>query len=1160
MNQEHFTSAEEAVQKHRSEIESILKDRERQFNAEVEDMNKKMLEKINLKQTELEIMSLKLRDMLNNRQQLEEKLSGLEADNKLAKKKMKLRTNEEQLKFQSEMDNMKHQHEQSLNEKEFFFKEELQKLKSTLKEKSKEFEQYVLKEKMLLEDATKAQQTVEAQLKEMDELRYIVKSERNVLAEANSQLITLREEIEHSNNKLQKADTFIEEIRNECKQTQTCLQQKDDENKELQQKLQQAMNDLVEKENFHAKMYKTIQEDQNQLKRQLDEEKGAYEKRLKLKVKEKQEKLMKKLEEQKEKYKIELANRDHELQLKEQHVIVLEKAQESLTCAVSDLEENHNKKLENLEEVYKQEQCDIICYWQDKLSQQEKELKGKHSVALQEKVRELEEISQKLLNIIDEKEQAVEELNHFRDALTIRETNVQQLQAELKEAAMKLNNLSEAEVMLKKQLQTLEKSLNQDLNERNNFQDMLCKVEDASKEKLLALSKEDTLKKPNVLETSRCKDESMHTLEEKTFELQFKEKEFVILSNICKELDKHCQMAQAVLLNAFDNLNNTLDAKVMKLQNSITCSQTKLCNFKKAILTKNVKISCLEAELQQAVEESDNLKILNNHLSLQLKTLTLEKETLQNNSLTYSHVISEKVICIEKLDEENKNISNQLNANALIISHLESIINNLEKQLTEKEEVISLLNHQSEEKQSRAYQMKDTIQKAENKKSLALEPADHFRNRLSGMEMKEDSKVIQNQTIVEQLQCKILDMERQIAEKDEHIQRLSISIQNQSISKSEIDLLLSEKEQRVSVLTFELDNCTRRIIELEVQFELQAQKQEQELIELQQNHNILESEKMILIEQLQHAKEQKYDFEKKIHLLDKQVQNTKRELENQQRDFESERAHLTKSQIETLKEAEQKEQTIKDIQVQLDDISQRQIEREHQMKIMEENVKVMEATLNNLRKNPTKLMEQQLEEQHNETQNKNALQILNINNKLTAEYLAEDKTDAAFKHIEEALSRLNEAEDRLAESEKQNMAYEAIIGDLEAKLCKQTELVQEFQKTCLVVKVAEQNCAQIKENSLRQTDSLLDPVRTKDKKEAYLSEKDIVEIEHFIQESRNPENHLLRKQMASEIEKETLHKDYAQLQKDIRSLRKEHEKELEFLRKEMAEENEKKNK
>lgn len=41
-------------------------------------------------------------------------------------------------------------------------------------------------------------------------------------------------------------------------------------------------------------------------------------------------------------------------------------------------------------------------------------------------------------------------------------------------------------------------------------------------------------------------------------------------------------------------------------------------------------------------------------------------------------------------------------------------------------------------------------------------------------------------------------------------------------------------------------------------------------------------------------------------------------------------------------------------------------------------------------------------------------------------------------------------------------------------------------------------------------------------------------------------------------EKEKIHKDFVRLQKDMRSLRKEHEHDLEYLKKELLEENEKK--
>ncbi|XP_034157108.2 golgin subfamily A member 4 isoform X2 [Pangasianodon hypophthalmus] len=1283
LNQQHATAVEELVQKHKSEIDVIMKDKELEFQDHVKEMNQKMLEKLDIKQAELEALSSELSEMQKCKEQLEEKLAA-DAANESVRRESEVRLKEEQLKFQMEVDDIKRQHEQLLEGLEKTLKEELNQLRMVLEEKDKELEQYVVRERILQEDAKKAQQDVGAKLKEIEDLRCVAQSEKEALAEAGAQYNSLKEELEQSKSQVQNLERLLEVGRNDCQQKEESLQQKTNENEELKQRIQQALNDLAEKENSHAQSQQAVQEELNRLNKQLDEEKSSYEKRaeslrkemdsklksqetkmekLKQKAKEMQEKLKKKLHEQEENAKAEIAKKDKELQQKDQQVKdkILEMAHansEGLSSALSDLEANHKEQLEKIHEAHRHEQEELLRLWQEKLSQQEEELQEKHALSLQEKVQELEDVSQQFLTNREEKEQVVQEVKNLREELSMRETTVQKLQTELREAAVKLESLSEVEDILKKQLETVEKNLNQALNERNLFQDQLTKTEETSKERFQALSEEleDACKKLNALEASRNKEgeDLQRTLEEKTTELENKETEF--LTQICgirKELEQHCQGAQATLIDFSDHLCKRVEAKVNELQNRITCNQRKLCHFKNVILTKNDKICSLEKELQQNIEESQSLKNSLDQMALQLnansenlKALTIEKESLQKDANNHSQVLSEKVLCIEKLDEENKNISEKLKANILHISNLESIIDDLKNQLsgtiTEKEEAISLLNQQhNEEKQSIRSQMEEAVVRAEKEKGLAVEQVDTLRNKLSELKKKTDTKLTQSHNTIRSLQCKIEDMEKQIAEKDEHLQRLTASIDNQSISKSEMDQVLSEKEQRVSALTLELDNCTKKISELEERLKLQSKEQEQLEAVLQQQHNLRESEKMELMQQLQQTKEQcshKSDLvcetEEKLQSLEKEFHNVKQQLDSQQGVFEREKAEILKSKEEALKAAEesankvaelkkkaeqkislirkqltaqieQKEQTIKDLQAQLEDLKQRLNEKEQQVNSLEENGRKMEEAINNLREEHKKHLEQV---QHDgKLEKENPLQtVKDMNNEeLAAVTSVQNKAAAATvsEGEEEAFSRLRELEAKLIESEEQNTTRQAEISQLQAELREQMALVQELQKTCLSlevqVKEKETVVMQMDKCSLEQTNSLLEmePVQyagnqdTKLKQEAWESEKDLLvkdyemklqdlckrleekEGQLKVQEnlqiglgqtdgecltdgSKSPENHLQRKLVETENEKQKIQKDYTRLQKDLRSLRKEHEKELEYQRKEMEDESE----
>ncbi|XP_059920624.1 liprin-alpha-1-like [Gadus macrocephalus] len=120
--------------------------------------------------------------------------------------------------------------------------------------------------------------------------------------------------------------------------------------------------------------------------------------------------------------------------------------------------------------------------------------------------------------------------------------------------------------------------------------------------------------------------------------------------------------------------------------------------------------------------------------------------------------------------------------------------------------------------------MRETIEKLEQEKKSAVEQADTLRNSLSEFKNNAESKFTQNHNTVVSLQDRLRDLEREISEKNEALQRLTANINNQSISKSEMDQALSEKEQRVSALASELESCNGRLCELQDQSALKTKE------------------------------------------------------------------------------------------------------------------------------------------------------------------------------------------------------------------------------------------------------------------------------------------------------------------------------------------------
>ncbi|XP_051945573.1 LOW QUALITY PROTEIN: golgin subfamily A member 4-like [Xyrauchen texanus] len=1368
LNQQHNIAMEELVQKHKAEIESILKDKEEQFHTHVEEMNQKMLDKLCNKQTELETVSSKFSEVLKSKQQLGEKLSSMETTSESARQEFEGRLKEEHAKYQAEIEAVTRQHEESFAGVEKMLKEELNQLKIVLEEKERVLDEHVLREKTLEEEAKQALQDGSVQLEELkerlkkeqakhqadieavklqneqsiagvekmlkeelnqlkmvlkekekaleehtlrektleeeakqalqdgnaqlDELKLRSQSNKEALDESRAQISSLTEELQQTRNQVKDLEHALEAIHNDCQKKEVCLQQKTNELQELEQKLQQVKKDLTEKENLHAETCKALQEEQIWLRKQLDDQKSSHEKKLEnmkkdmdcklksqenkmekfnQKAKEVQEKMKKKLHDQEENAKAELSKKVQELQQKDQQLKekIFEMAHtnsEGLSSAISDLEANHKEQVEKLHVTHEQKQENLVHHWQEKLRQHEEDMQEKHALSLQEKAQEFEEISQQLSASREEREQVLKDLQDLREELDMRETTVQKLQTELREAASKLESLSEGEGILKRQVETMEKNLNQALNERNLFQDELRKAEKTSKERLQSLSEEliNTQKKLSALETSQFKEgeDLQRTLAEKTVELQTKEKEFQTqMCYIMKECERCCQEAQAKLEGFSVELCKKVDGRFGELQHRVIHHQKKVKYLGNVILTKDNRINTLEKELQQKSEENQNLKSSLDEITLQfdassknLKALNVERESLQTDAENRFQVLSEKDLHIEQLHEKNKSISEDLKANILQMSNLESIINDLQTQLassiTEKEEAISLLNQQNnEEKETLKCQMGQMVERLEKDKTSLQEQAESLRNKFS--ELKK--KFSQSHSTIKSLQKQIADMERQIMEKDERVQMLTASIDNQSISKSEMDQALSEKEQKVHTLTSELESYSMKVIELEEQLKQQIKEQEKLAADLQQHLIIRENDKIEIMKQLQEAQDQSSQkdaimqkTQESLQSLKGEIQTAKQELETQQANFEKEKAEILRLKEEALKVAqekassetaskvaelkkkaeqkigmirkqltsqiEEKEQTIKDLQTQLEGIKQTQTEKEEHIKTLEENDKTTEDNIAKLQEEHTKHLEELHQKESAERQT--CLQSLKDIYEEKLAVLQKDKSAKenqcaiAAREKEEILLRLGEFEQKLSESNEQISNYQTEISCLKADLLKQTTLVQELQQTCLdlqdQIKEKQIEEAEIEHVSEAQTTrSLLglepatllakediDTVRDQDD---WRSQKDLLvkeyeeklkdlhrrleEKENQIRAQQNSpqgngetdseclnnntntsEHELQKKLVEAENEKQKLHKDYTRLQKDLRSLRKQHEKELEFLKKEVAEESEQK--
>ncbi|XP_041100862.1 golgin subfamily A member 4-like isoform X2 [Polyodon spathula] len=967
------TSVEELKEKHTQELEALLKEKESQFHSHIKDMNQKTLEKLDVNQTELETISSELAESLEGRKLLEEQLAALNYTINSIKQEYEIKLEQEKARYLDEVKGLKSELEQSFGGVENTLKRELNNLKMVLEEKEKQLEELQARERELKENAEKHQQETAAKFElQMEELRENVKkaeAEKEGLTETSLTLTRVNSELENCKCRVQHLEQKLEEVQKESDEKVSSLQAEHaTEIAELQKQIEKIKKELSESEQSWTEKLAVHLQQENDLNKQLVEVRTASEERIdaartecetklkaneakmdkvKQKAKEMQEKFKKKLSDQEVKLKEQYDKKQHELNQKEKEFNekILEMAHAGsagISDAVSQLELSQKEQLESLKESHRKGLEELIQGWQQKLSQQEEEMQEKHEVELQEKVQEVDEARKQLGATREEKEHVLKEVKGLREELVMWETTVQKLQAELKEAAAQVENLSKGENMLKEQVEAMENNLSQVLNERNSLQNQLSKAEEDSnkREQELAKQLEETHGKLTALEASHWKEveDLQKTLKEKVLEMQSKEEEFRKQLNLQTEhVSLSCSEVQRNMEVFADEFFDKLNSRVGALSDRIACNQKQAAQLKNVILTKIEQIGQLEIQLQQITEEKmvseNSLLQMTNQMQEKeehIKAFKTEKESLEKDRGIHLESLSEKDICIEQLRKEltastetNINIYENLKEKEAQICSLEGMINDLKTQLAnsvglaDKEEAILLLNQQHrEEHQKLINQMQElskSMEAVNQEKSSALDQAEQWKSKLSDWKKKTESKFMQNQNTVKSLQGKLEEMEKEIHEKDEQLGKLTDDVDKQFCSKSEMDQVLNEKEKKVGELTAELQSCIIKIKELEEQLAKKTEEHDHLIVQLQQKNQAKDAEQKELVLQLQQAQVQFSEKDGRVNETEERLQTTEREtetlkqeLELKQEGFEKIKAELLKIKEEELKAAEER--------------------------------------------------------------------------------------------------------------------------------------------------------------------------------------------------------------------------------------------------------------
>uniref|UniRef100_A0A452TJV6 Golgin A4 n=1 Tax=Ursus maritimus TaxID=29073 RepID=A0A452TJV6_URSMA len=976
LKQQHQTEMEKLREKHEQERETLLKDKECLFQAHIEEMNEKTLEKLDVKQTELESLSSELSEVLKARDKLEEELSVLKDQADKVKQELEAKLDEQKSHHQQQVESIIKEQEMSIQRTEKALKDEINHLGLLLKEKDKHLEEHQAHVENLEADIQRSKEELhQASAKlalfqsQQSTIHDQAKASEEHLAQLQQKLLDLETERILLTKQVAEVETQKKVVCTELDthkiQVRDLLWQLENQKSDMEEKLQsltqhyesqlrdtnteqaQTKQSLIEKENVILQMREGQSKEIETLKQKLSAKEDSFSvlheeyetkfknqekkmEKIKQKAKEMQETLKKKLLDQEAKLKKELENTVLELSQKEKqfNAKILEMAQANsagISDAVSRLETNQKEQIESLTEVHRRELSDVVSVWEKKLHQQAEELQEKHEIQLQEKEQEVAELKQKILRSGCEKEEMNKELAWLREEGVKQDTVVRELQEQLNQKSAHMNSLSQNETKLKAQLEKLEVDLNHSLKENTSLQEHIVELE--------ILAEKDKLKVSELTDKLKTTDEEFQSLksshERNEKSLENKSLEFRKLSEeLAVQLDIYSKKTEALLQAKTNELINISSSKINAVLSRISHCQHHTTKVKEALVIKTCRASELEAQLRQLAEEQSTLNSSFQQATHQLEEkenqiksmkadiegLVMEKEALQKEGGNQQQAASEKESCITQLKKE---LSENINAVTLMKEELKekkSEISSLSKQLTdlnaqlqnsisltEKEAAISSLSKQYDEQQRELWgQVQDLSLKAETlseEKISALEQVDYLSNKFSEWKKKAQSKFIQYQSTIKELQMQLELKTKEASEKDEQIHGLKEDLDQQSerlvCLKGEMEDKKSKQEKKECNLEAELKTQMARIVELEERL-TQKTTEIESLNEVLKNYNQQkDTEQKEMLQKLQHIQElgeekdnRVKEAEEKVSRLEKQVSCMESELETKKKELE----------------------------------------------------------------------------------------------------------------------------------------------------------------------------------------------------------------------------------------------------------------------------------
>ncbi|XP_060678897.1 golgin subfamily A member 4 isoform X1 [Hemiscyllium ocellatum] len=884
INHQHKAQVEQLEEKSKN-LEVQLKGKETQFHAHIEEMNQKTLEKLDVKQTELEALSTEMTEMLRIRNELENKLTAIEADHEkeLAQKKLhyeeKIEADRKGIEqsfsgvektLTDEVNNLRRhlegkdkivgdlqvERESLVNELETVKKEateisaELECMKQTYQQdQANAEEQFNWK----LDDQRQLYETQLTELRNLlrnletekekkrlsDQTRHNeitasldnYKSQTQELAEKNSELL----------NKVafltEQYETQIAQLESDIGQLQTSSEEK-----------QKALNDAQNIQKQQAEVFTQKQtEEQKVTAQQIDSLHEEYGKKIKAletkleEVKQKgtemQDKLRIELSEQEMKLKTQLEKQQKEFVEKEQmfNEKLVEMAHASSTGmneTVTQLESNHKQQLETVKEFHKQEFEELQQSWEKRMNRQIEELQEKHETAFQEKQEELRELKQNLEASNNESAELAMKITELTKEVALGADKKQQLQEELKEAFVQVDTLIKSETELKAKLQAFEDANRQKLLEKTELENCLNELKKADEQNQVKIQELSNLLKNtednfHALENMRCKEteEYQKQLQEKSVELGNESK---IRSQVEQLINNFHEANMKVELQTND-FNLKCTEKMDILHERVKIYQSQIEKVQKALVKRISRVGELEVKLDELVKQNVLLNDSVQHTTQQLHNEQQNFKALQSELQTISAQHS-------TLQQESKQNSQEL-------TEKEACIEQYKKELSESALACKSTTEQLKEKEIVISSLEEQIRDLK----LELEHSISLSDKEEAVSLLDKQYKVEQQMLLDQIDQLSANVKTVSQEKDSALEQASQHKSKLTEWKKKMESKLvqhnnkmkeleskyetsiqqnKEKDDQISTLTAEVEKLTTNLQSITIEVEYMAKEKE----------------------------------------------------------------------------------------------------------------------------------------------------------------------------------------------------------------------------------------------------------------------------------------------------------------------------------------------